>query len=85
MARLTDLFTVKVSAAHFHAAAAGEEEADDLVTAAMIQFSDFHNISSPVDATYSRCEPDPRVTRADAVKEGQRLLSIMLFSKAVPQ
>ena len=51
----------------------------------MKNFFEFHNNSSPLDPCFSRCEPDPRLTKEAAIREGQRLLCIVLFSKAVPQ
>ena len=41
--------------------------------------------SSPLDQIFSRCEPDPTVTRDDAVTEGRRILSIAQFKTGVPQ
>ena len=49
----------------------------------MVDFFAFHNNSSPLDEIYSRLEPDGRVTREDAVKEGQRLLAIAQFRTGV--
>ena len=59
--------------------------AHDAATQAMEDFLAFYNNSSPLDHIYSRCEPDPTVTRDDAVKEGQRLLGIAHFRIEIPQ
>ena len=85
VSRLTELVSIKISAAHFHQAAAGLDGDTDPTLVAFVNFLEFHNNSSPLDPHFSRSEPDPRVTKQDAIREGQRLLSIVLFSKGVPQ
>ena len=86
---LVDFFKVKSCGELFHEAAweGGDESQphDGEQLQAMEDFFAFHNNSSPLDQMYSRLEPDERVTREQAVKEGQRLLSIALFKTAVPQ
>ena len=78
------LLKIKHQAEHFHEGASSVERAAAAEQLAAVQdFLDFHNNSSPLDDHFSRLESRAQVTREQALQEGKRLLA--LFRVHVPQ